>query len=412
MTEDAARHPETTKGGGKGAPNTTAVVLGVLVLIGVLAFVVGLFGSHPGHIWQAYLINFLLWTGLAAGGLLFSTVMQVAGARWSGRMAGIAESFAAFFPVSFVLFLILFLGQTHIFPWLHEDLHGKELWLNVPFLFARDAGALLVLYGVGFGYLYNTLRLRYGHSPGSGWLREGLQRRWSENSVEASDLHRRAYRWAVGYCLSFTLVLSLIGYDLVMAADPHWISTLFGAYTFVKAFYLGLGGLIFIASIAYLKYGEASGLTTDHFHDVGKLFLAFCLVWGDFFYVQLVVIWYGNIPEETAYVIERTMLDPWRSAAWIVFLICFVGPFLILINKKIKTVPPAMMALCGLVLAGMYLEHLLLLGPALSHGVEHIPLGLSDLFIFIGFFGLMAYALTTFINQFPESVRLRNREAS
>jgi Ni/Fe-hydrogenase subunit HybB-like protein len=412
MTEDTARHPETTRGGGSGAPNTLTIVFGVLVLIGGIAFLVGLFGRHPSHIWQAYLINFMLWTGLAAGGVLFSAVMQVTEARWSGRLAGIAESFAAFFPVSFVLFLILFLGQTHIFPWLHEDLHGKEVWLNVPFLFARDAAALLILYGVGFGYLYNTLRIRYGGSRGSGWLREELQRRWAGRAVGEQDLRTRASRWAMGYCLSFTLVLSLLGYDLVMAADPHWISTLFGAYTFVKAFYLGLGGLIIAASIAYLRHGDATGLTEKQFHDVGKLFLAFCLVWGDFFYVQLVVIWYGNISEETAYVIERTMLDPWRPAAWIVFLVCFVGPFLILINRKIKTVPWAMIVLCSIVVVGMYLEHLLLLGPALSHGAERLPINLSDLFIFIGFFGLMAYALTTFMNQFPETVLLRKREAN
>ena len=46
------------------------------------------------------------------------------------------------------------------------------------------------------------------------------------------------------YLLAFALVLSLIGYDLVMATDPHWYSTLFGAYAFIKAFYIGLGALV------------------------------------------------------------------------------------------------------------------------------------------------------------------------
>ena len=90
--------------------------------------------------------------------------------------------------------------------------------------------------------------------------------------------------------------------------DPHWISTLFGAYNFVKAFYVGLGALIILACILYLRHGEASGITSSHLHDIGKLFFAFCLLWADFFYVQLIVIYYGNIPEETYYVIARTML--------------------------------------------------------------------------------------------------------
>jgi hypothetical protein len=38
-----------------------------------------------------------------------------------------------------------------------------------------------------------------------------------------------------------------------------------------------------------------------------------------------VVIWYGNIPEETAYIIERTMAAPWNVLAWTVFIGCFPG---------------------------------------------------------------------------------------
>ncbi len=114
-------------------------------------------------------------------------------------------------------------------------------------------------------------------------------------------------------------MLCLIGFDLIMSMDPHWISTLFGAYNFVKAFYIGLGALIILAAIIRLRQGEASRLTAAHFHDIGKLFFAFCLLWADFFYVQLLVIYYGNIPEETHYVIVRTMLAPWNKLAWTVF---------------------------------------------------------------------------------------------
>jgi hypothetical protein len=106
------------------------------------------------------------------------------------------------------------------------------------------------------------------------------------------------------------------------------------------------------------------------------------------------------------------MLAPWNSAAWAVLLICFVIPFLILINKKIKTVPPAMIVLCAAVVLGMYLEHMLLLAPAISRSPANIPIGIIDLFVFLGFFGLMAASLTTFMTQFPEVARLRKREGN
>ena len=118
----------------------------ILVAIGVAAFWVGLTSQHPERAWQAYLINFLLWSAIAQGAVLFSAVMHITNARWSGPLSGLSESFAAFFPISYVLFLVLFLGKAHIFPWLHEDLHGKEVWLNIPFLFTRDCIGLLILY--------------------------------------------------------------------------------------------------------------------------------------------------------------------------------------------------------------------------------------------------------------------------
>jgi hypothetical protein len=196
------------------------------------------------------------------------------------------------------------------------------------------------------------------------------------------------------------VILSLIGYDLVMSLDPHWYSTLFGAYTFVKAFYIGLGGLIVLASTLHLNPAIDFKLNSSDFHDIGKLFFAFCLVWGDFFYVQLLVIWYGNIPEETAYVIERTMTPPWNALAWFVLL-----------NKKIKTKPRFMSILCAVVIMGICLEHILLIGPALYPQVSVLPLGLIDGLIFLGFLGLMALSVILFLNQFPELVRVVDGEA-
>jgi hypothetical protein len=113
-----------------------------LAAAGALIFITVAAVGNPARAWQAYLLNFLFFSAIAQGALLFSALMHTVKARWSGPLADVAESFAAFFPVSLVLFVILFLGQQHVFPWLHEDLHGKEVWLNVPFMFGRDLAGL------------------------------------------------------------------------------------------------------------------------------------------------------------------------------------------------------------------------------------------------------------------------------
>ena len=373
----------------------------ILIIIGLMAFIYGITGDHPEKAWQAYLINFLLWSAIAQGAVLFSAVMHMTKARWSGPLSALSESFAAFFPLSFVLFLILFLGRAHIFPWLHEDLHGKEVWLNIPFLFTRDCIGLLLLYAIGFAYLYNALQLRADANQDQGAFRQMIYKGWVRNNRSVEQVKKNMTIWAGLYILAFTLVLSLIGFDLVMSMDPHWISTLFGGYSFVKAFFVGLGALIILAAITRIRKGKASGLEPAHFHDIGKLFLAFCLLWADFFYVQLTVIWYGNIPEETYYVIERTVMVPWSKLAWTIFIVCFIIPFVILLNKKVKSKPVFMAILCSVIIIGFWFEHLLLLAPALSHGAHALSLNVTDGLITVGFFGLMVMAVSYFLRRFP-----------
>jgi hypothetical protein len=373
---------------------STAVISAILVAVGFGTFLFQLGGDHPERAWQAYLLNFLLWSAIAQGALLFSVVMHLAKARWSQPVQNLAESFTAFFPISLVLFLVLFLGKDHLFPWLHQDLHGKEVWLNIPFLFSRDLIGLLLLYGLGLAYSLYALRCK----------------RWKGTTQDLDLCKSRMTVLATLYVLAFAVVLTLISFDLVMSMEPHWFSSLFGPYSFVKAFYLGLGAIIILAAIFRLVQGRGSELSPSHFHDVSKLFFAFCMVWADFFYVQLLVIWYGNLPEETGYLIERTMMLPWRPLAWAIFIVCFIIPFFLLLSRKIKTTPIIMLVICSAVIAGLWFEHLLLLGPALSHQDATLPLGFTDGLITLGFLGLMALAVAFSLKRFPELMPTTSRE--
>jgi len=366
-----------------------------MVLVGLGAFLFQVSGQHPERAWQAYLVNFILWSAVAQGGLLFSVVLHVTKARWGKPLQGLAESFAAFFPISFVLFLLLFTGKAFVFPWLGGDLHGKEGWLTIPFLFTRDVAGLLILYGLGFAYLRHGLMLKRSQGDDAERNREARQSRMT--------------LIAVLYIMAYAAVLSLLAFDLVMSADPQWVSTLFAPYGFVKAFYMGLGALIILAALVRIRHREAA-LEASHFHDLGKLFFAFCLLWADFFYCQFLVIWYGNIPEETSYIIQRTMALPWSRLAWVVFILSFVIPFLILLNKQVKTMPRFMIALCSLVFVGIWLEHFLLLGPALSPGAESLPMGMMEVLITLGFLGLMAMAVRFALGRFPELLPVQKQE--
>ena len=144
---------------------------------------------------------------------------------------------------------------------------------------------------------------------------------------------------------------------------------------------------------------------------MSTLFFGFSIVWGDFFYSQFVVIWYGNIPEESAYIIERTMTHPWNILAWTVFLSCFILPFIILLSRKIKQSPRCMIIISSCVLAGLWIEHFLLLGPSfLAHDPAVFPIGVGELIISLGFLGLFSIAIIAYFKELPETLKTNSGE--
>ena len=385
----------------------------LMAAAGLLFFLVPVLSGHAEKAWLIYLTNFLLFTALSAGALLFSTIMHFTKARWSDRPAGIAEAFSAFFPVSFVLFLVLFTGYGHVFPWVGHDLHGKEVWLNVPFLFLRDGIGFLILYALGFGYIYHSLWFRLKGSDGNTRLKRILAARFEKTDHDAEKMKKRMTLFAGWYMFAFALVLSLVGFDLVMSMDYHWFSTLFGAYSFIKAIFAGLAALILVTAVLHLNPNVRFSISSKELRDLSTLFFGFSIVWGDFFYSQFVVIWYGNIPEETSYIIERTMTEPWSYLAWTVFIVCFIMPFLVLLSRKIKESPKCMAVVGVLVLTGLWVEHYLLLGPCYLHAPgSGFGAGIREIVITAGFLGLFAAAVLVYFRQFPDVLDYSSQEGA
>jgi hypothetical protein len=106
------------------------------------------------------------------------------------------------------------------------------------------------------------------------------------------------------------------------------------------------------------------------------------------------------------------MTAPWNSLAWAVFIICFVMPFIFLLNRRIKTKPIPMLIICGLILMGIWFEHFLLLGPVFHHGAIRLPIRFTDGLISLGFLGLIVLAITYFLKLFPELTRTPPKDSA
>jgi hypothetical protein len=388
-----------------GSQRGWAILFVLLVLTGVVTFVTGIQGPQAQRTWQVYLVNFVFWTGLASGAVLFVAILNLTNARWARPIKRLAEAPGAFLPVALILFSVLYHGRGEIFPWIEHPVEGKEAWLRVEFLFARDGLGLFMLTAVAMALLYFSLRgdMRV-ISRGVQADRGNETPTDKEGGAQEKALVNRSWRaqniLSPVLAVLYALVLSLIAVDLIMSLDPHWYSTLFGAYYFVGSFYTALAALVIMTGLYRNVPGLRGLLISKHFHDLGKLLLGFCVLTGDFFYSQFLVIWYGNLPEDAQYVILRVRHCPWEPLAWIVLVVCFAVPFVALLSRRIKMSPGPMMALAGVILIGMWLERLLLVAPSIWDGAT-LPIGLTEVIITGGFFGVMALTVMLFLTRFP-----------
>jgi hypothetical protein len=185
-----------------------------------------------------------------------------------------------------------------------------------------------------------------------------------------------------------------------MSLDPHWYSTLFGGYYFIGSFYCGIVVLYLLALASMDSRSFGAYISPRQLHDLGKLVFAFSLFTGYLFYTQFLVIWYGNLPEETKYVILRVKLSPWEPLAWLSLFMIFLIPFVVLLSRRIKLRRVPMILLSVMILAGMWLERFILVVPSVwKQG--NIPIGLLEVLITAGFVGLVALCLTLFLRRVP-----------
>ena len=381
---------------------TRRALLG-LASLGGAAFLVGLL-LDATRAWQALLVNFLFFGGLAQAGVVLSCILQVTSARWGRPLKRVAEATAAFLPAAFVLLLVLLAGTTAWAPWVHEPVEAKAPWLNVPFFVGRELLAFLVLSGLSLRYVYRSLRPdvgmlhESGERPATG-ISAVLIRDWRGLDAERATGQRRQTRWAVAVLIAYGWVFTLIAFDFVMALDPHWFSTLLGGYYFVGNVLIGLAFVVGVTAAGRRRLGIAGYVGRHQLHDLGKLLFGFCILWAYLFWSQYLVIWYGDLAEETEFVYHR-MHGAWEPVAWAVFAMTFAGPFVVLLSRAVKTWIPGLTTVAAVVFAGMWLERFVLVVPSLWHG-EGVPLGPLELLVTAGVAGLFVHSYAAFLDRFP-----------
>jgi len=269
----------------------------------------------------------------------------------------------------------------------------------------RQLLGFVLLGALSVAYVYASLRpdvglLRETGQPVSAALARRFLTNWRGLDVERQVSQQRQGRLSPALLIAYACVLSLQAFDFVMSLDPHWYSTLAGGYFFIGNLYMGVAFLavatVWIVSRSVLGRSVGPG----HLQDVGRILLGFCMLWTYMFWSQYLVIWYGDLPEETSFVARRTAEAPWAPLAWVVLAAAFVIPFLMLLSREIKRRAFGLGAVGLIALVGMWLERFILVGPSLWKGTS-LPIGPLEILLTIGVGALFALCYTAFLERVP-----------
>ena len=391
-------------------PKRLLLVAAGAALLGLVLWGLAMAGAVGGseRAWEAYLHAWLFFASLSVGAVAFACALVVSGARWPRSIRRFALAPVLFQPVAWLLLIPILLKTRTLFPWAQHPetlVHPQDMWMEPSFVTARN----LVLFGalvlIGLTFAYFSLRPDAGLgrelAPARGrGLYNWMTRGWRGQEVEEAHAWTRLRRLGVIYGLVYAVAMSFIAYDFVMSLENHFISTLIGPYFFMGAF---LGGIALTGIITHVVRGSLrlhDWIIPSQLHDLGKLTFAFCVFWAYLFWAQYIVIWYGLLLPEQAFLVNR-MSEPYGKLALAVFLGIFVVPFAGLLGVTPKRKSPIYITFASIILFAIWLERYILVYPSLHPRAEHLPLGLPEIGATLLFGGIFLFCIGWFLSTMP-----------
>lgn len=304
-----------------------AIMVGVIIVFIEIVFM----GASDGTL----LLTLSFWTALIQGTVAVPAAVDITKTTW---ISPIKKDLLAFYPlILLTAFMFLFLGfQIDMYPWAQKE----GVWLNKTFFLIRNFVLLVVSFI--FAHLYAKAALR-----GS----------------------RKRVNYAVFYILLFVITQSMVAFDWIMPLEYPWFSTLFGGLFFVESFYTGLAIACLICAYLIVNNIQNAATVKPVMRDSATFMFGFALFWAGLFYAQFLVIWYGNLPEETSFMVRRMHLSPYQEMFYLNIMLLFIIPFVALIPRNPKFSYKYVSVISGIVIIGVLMQRLIYLLPDVHVGV-------------------------------------------
>lgn len=342
----------------------------ILVIIGIIALGYGFFTS-PQQAWANLLLNNYYFLSLSIGASFFLALQYITQSGWSSMFKRVPEAMGLFIPFAGVIMLLLYIGMPYLYHWAHHDaadtdalIRHKQPYLNIPFFFIR-----MLIFFLLWTFMNNLLR-RFS-------LREDVE--GGLKMFDKQEFYSKVYIFILAVSFSFA------SFDWIMSIDVHWYSTLFALKNFVTAFYHGTAILVLIVLILHQK-GYYKELNKSHLLDFSRYIFMLSIVWGYFWFAQFMLIWFGNIPEETVYY-TRQLREGYAVLFYLNVFINWFLPFILLLSKRMDQQLELVKWVCIILIFGQWIDMYTQIFPG-TVGVAKF--GLIEVGSWLGFLGLFS----------------------
>ncbi|HVR28920.1 MAG TPA: NrfD/PsrC family molybdoenzyme membrane anchor subunit, partial [Thermoanaerobaculia bacterium] len=370
---------------------------------------IGVVGMNRPVSWGIYESTFVFWIGISHAGTLISAILRVTGAEWRRPITRCAEAITVFALCVGGLFPILHLGRAWKVFWVMPIPNTRGLWPNYRSPLAWDSVAITA-YLIGSAlYLFLPLvpDLAIMRDRTRGW-RQRFWRvaalGWSGTVQQWRTLEAGIKTMAVVIIPLAVSVHTIVAWDFAMTLVPMWGSTIFGPYFVVGAIYSGIAALL--VAMALLRSGLRLGewLTDRVFSNLGLLFVVMTMAWGYFTFAEHLTAWYTNETAE-ARVLWLKLTGDAAPFFWTMIGLNFVVPMLVLPFRWGRRPMPLLVVSLGVV-AGMWLERILIVVPSLStprlaYTVGSYSPSWVELSILAGSFGVFLFLYFVFMQVAP-----------
>src|SRR5262249_55292658 len=263
------------------------------LIVGAVFMVLLLIGAFVdrAQFFHAYLVGFIFWIGITIGSLALLMLQHLTGGAWGLVIRRVLEASTRTLPLMLILFVPILFGLKQIYPW------TSPAFMNQTLALQQKASYLSPTFFLIRAVIYFGL-----------WSAMALLLNWFslQQDRTAEKRFRKNMQFVSGPGLAFLIIsITFAAIDWVMSLEPAWFSTIFGLI-FVAAWSLSALSFTIVVMNWLVKRPPMDTVAQPaHFHDWGNLLLALVMLWTYFAFSQYLLIWSGNLPEETIWYVAR-----------------------------------------------------------------------------------------------------------